>query len=189
MSSTSSSTEHKGLTPREIVILAMMAALMMGGKVVMASLPNIEPVSLLIIVGTLVFGKKYLCSVVIYVVLEGLIYGFGLWWFCYLYVWPVLLIATLIFKRFRSYAVLTVMSAVFGLAFGALCAIFFAVACGPFSGFSSWVAGIPYDVAHCVGNGVLAAALLRPLHKLLARCAGVPLWPERPEEGEKSGTK
>ena len=52
---------------------------------------------------------------------------------------------------------------VFGLMFGALCAIPYAVAGGLAAGIAYWVSGIPFDLLHCGGNVVLALVLFRPL--------------------------
>ena len=57
----------------------MLGALTFGLKVAMAALPNIEPVSLLVMVFAAVFGMKCLYPVYLYVIMELLIYGIGTW--------------------------------------------------------------------------------------------------------------
>ena len=32
-----------------------------------------------------------------------------------------------------------------------------------------WVAGIPYDLTHCVGNFVFTLTLYRPLHRVMEK--------------------
>ena len=64
----------------------MLGSLTFGAKYVMAFLPNIEPVSLCVMVYAATFGKKALWPVFLYVALEILFYGLGLWNLCYLYV-------------------------------------------------------------------------------------------------------
>lgn len=177
MSSLSSPIDRP--TVKEIVLLALMGAMMMGAKVAMAALPNIEPVSLFILCGTLVFGWKYMYSIVIYIMLEGFTYGFGIWWFNYLYIWPLLAVGVMLLRNSRSYILLTILSALFGLLFGALCAIPFFFMGGWAAGISYWISGIPFDLFHFVGNGAMAALLLKPLHTLLSRLAGTTLWSEK----------
>ena len=46
------------LTVREITLFGMLAALTFGAKWVMAGLPNIEPVSLMVMIFGAVFGWK-----------------------------------------------------------------------------------------------------------------------------------
>ena len=47
------------LTTRRLVLFALLEALLVGLQVAMAALPNIEPVSLLIMVYTVVFGRGW----------------------------------------------------------------------------------------------------------------------------------
>ncbi len=172
----SSSTHRNRLSVRELVILSVLAAVTMGGKVLMSNLPNIEPVSLMLMCCALVFGAKALYTTVVYVGLEIAVFGLGTWTISYFYVWPLLVLLTLLLRRHRSYVVLTALSAAFGLFFGAMCSIPYFFIGGVHAAFAYWIAGIPYDVVHCIGNAVMAAAFLKPLHKLLSRLAGVELW-------------
>ncbi|MDQ9757401.1 hypothetical protein RFZ45_00270, partial [Acinetobacter baumannii] len=59
-------------------------------QIALAVLPNIEIVSLLVIVYTLVFERKTIPIIYAFALLEGLVYGFGIWWIMYLYVWTIL---------------------------------------------------------------------------------------------------
>ena len=77
----------------EVVLFGILGALTFGAKVVMAPLPNIEPVSLMVMLFAVVFGLKGLYPVMIYVLLEILVYGLGTWNIMYLYIWPILAIA------------------------------------------------------------------------------------------------
>lgn len=153
---------------RELLTLTMLGALMFGGKMAMAALPNIEPVSLLILVYAVVFGAKALYAVYVYVGLEILIWGIGLWNINYLYVWPILLLLGWLFRRMESPWGWAILSGAFGLAFGALCTPVYCVSGGLKFGLSWWISGIPFDVLHCVGNFAMALVLMRPLVRLLS---------------------
>ena len=138
-------------------------------QVAMSGLPNIEPVSLLTMVYAVVFGKKSLYSVYVYVILEILLFGIGLWNICYLYIWAILAFTAIAFRKQENPFVWAVISGTFGLLFGAFCApvdIFiggFGYAAG------KWVSGIPFDLLHCAGNFVIALVLFNPLRKLLEK--------------------
>ena len=155
---------------RRVVLCALLAAVMTALKEAMALLPNIEPVSLLIIVYTLVFGKNVFYIIYTFILLEGLLYGFHLWWVTYLYIWPLLALAVLLIGRGRERPPLlwAVVSGAFGLSFGALDALPY-LAGGPAAAFSRWVSGIPFDLLHCAGNFFLALGLVRPLCRVLTR--------------------
>jgi energy-coupling factor transport system substrate-specific component len=153
----------------ELTILALLGALMFGAKMAMAALPNIEPVSLLILVYTAVFGRKALYPIYIYVLLELMVWGLGLWNLNYLYVWLVLYLLGRLFRRMDSPWGWAILSGGYGLAFGLLCTPVYLVTGGWAYGLSWWVSGIPFDVAHCAGNFALALVLYRPLTKGLGR--------------------
>ena len=152
----------------ELTVLALLGALMFAAKMAMAALPNIEPVSLLVLVYTAVFGKKALKPIFVYVLMEFLIWGLGLWNLNYLYVWLILFLLALAFRRMQSPWGWAILSGAFGLGFGLLCAPVYCITGGWAFGLSWWISGIPYDVLHCAGNFCLALALYRPLTRGLA---------------------
>lgn len=150
------------LTVREMAVLAMLGAVMFAFKAAMAALPNIHPVAVFIIAGTIYFGWRMLYAVAVYIMLEGIVYGFGIWWICYLYIWPLLVCIAMLFRNTQGRLFWAVVAAVFGLCFGAMCAIPYIIAGGWAAGFSYWLSGIPFDIAHCVGN-FAAVLVLQPV--------------------------
>ena len=82
-------------TSRRLVLCALLAAVMTVLQLALAPLPNIEPVSLLVLVYTLVFGRDVFYIVFTFILLEGLVFGFHLWWMSYLYIWPLWALAVL----------------------------------------------------------------------------------------------
>jgi energy-coupling factor transport system substrate-specific component len=153
------------LTVRELVVLSLWSVLLFASKMAMASLPNIEPVSLLVMLLAVCYGWRGLLPVYVYVALELSTWGLGLWSFCYLYVWLVLFAASRLLRRVESPLVWASLSGCFGLLFGALCALVYWAAGGWAAALSWWVAGLPMDLIHGVGNFVLALVLFRPLRR------------------------
>lgn len=152
---------------RELISMAFLAAIAFAGQVALASLPNIEIVTLLFMLYTMVCGKRVFAVIYVFVLLEGVLYGFGLWWFSYLYVWSILAFIVLLLRRNRSVVFWAVVSGAFGLCFGALFAIPYLFSGGIAAAFSYWIAGIPFDLIHCVSNAVLVLVLWKPLLTLL----------------------
>lgn len=156
----------------EITRLALLSALLFGAKIAMAPLPNIEPVSLLVIVYASVLGLKALIPVYVYVLLEIITWGLGYWSFCYLYVWAVLALAACFLRRMESPLGWAILSGAFGLCFGALCALSYWAVGGWGFALSWWISGIPFDILHCLGNFVMALVLFRPCRNVLLRLTG-----------------
>ncbi len=159
------------LTTYELVLFALLAALTFALQVAMAQLPNIEPVSLLLMVFTRVFGLKALLIAYVFVLLEVLLYGLSLWTINYLYVWAVLCVVVYALRALDSPVLWAVISGAFGLLFGLLCAIPYLFVGGPGLAASYFISGIPFDLVHCAGNFVLALLLGGPLVKLTRRAA------------------
>ena len=180
--STPSPTEPKtGLTLRELVCLSLISAIIVAFKEVMSFLPNIEPVTMLLICTTLVYGAKAFYPCAVFVLVEGLLYGFGWYFFVYVYIWPILVGAVLLLRRHvTSYVLWTVFAALYGLFFGPLCCLEAFVVNGWRMAFSYWISGIPYDIIHCAGNAVVCGVLLKPLTTLLQRLA----YPTLETEGD-----
>ena len=134
---------------REIVIYGILSAVLLAAQVSLGFLPNIEIVTLLILVYTLVFRKKVFFIIYIFVFLEGLIYGFGLWWINYLYVWSIQALITLLFRKNDSVWFWSILSGIYGITFGALCTIpYFAI--GGISGaFAYWTSDF-YSISYTV---------------------------------------
>ena len=164
-------------TPRDLVVTALLAAVLLAAQVSLAFLPNIELVTLLLLCYTAVFPlRQVLGAVAVFDLLEGLLYGFGLWWVMYLYTWPLWMLLARLLRRTSSLLVRAVAAGGFGLCFGALCSLPY-LAFGPGAALASWVAGIPFDIAHCAGNFLTALLLYKPLVRglsLLPRREGAP---------------
>lgn len=154
---------------KELVTLALLATILFVGQVSLAVLANIEVVSLLVIVYTLVFKRKVFFIIYIFALLEGLTYGFGIWWVNYLYVWSILAIIVMALQKYSSAVLWCIVSGGFGLVFGLLCAIPYFVVGGWASGVAYWIAGIPYDIIHAAGNAIIALVLFKPVHKILIK--------------------
>ena len=160
------------LTVREMVLFAVLGALTFAAKYVMSFLPNIEPVSLMVMLFAVVFGKKWAYPVYLYVLMEILFYGISLWNINYLYVWAVLAMCAYFLRDMESPLGWALLSGSFGLLFGALCGIVDVFVGGGAYAVTKWVSGIPFDIAHCAGNFVIALLLFRPLRGLMEKlCA------------------
>ena len=78
------------LTTRQIVLAGLMGALLTVLKEVLAPVPGVEPDSLLVILYALELPMLAPWAVAVFVALEFLLYGFGLWSWGYLYIWLLL---------------------------------------------------------------------------------------------------
>ena len=160
------------LTIQQMVLFGVLGALTFALQVVMGPLPNIEPVSLLIMLFAVTFGWKGLYPVYVFVVMEILFYGFSVWNVYYLYVWTILAVAAILMRKQQSPLVWALLSGVFGLVFGALCGIVDIFIGGFPYAVTKWISGIPFDIMHCAGNFAIALLLFKPMRQLMERLYG-----------------
>lgn len=156
-----------GALLRRMLLFSMLGALMIVLQVVFAFLPNIEFVSMLIIVYTCVFGWYALIPVYIFVALEILIYGFSLWVINYIYIWIILVLVVMPLRRYKSPVLWAIIAGIYGLLFGVLCSFTDIYIGGIGYAISRWISGLPYDFIHCGGNVVITLIFFSPMCKLL----------------------
>ena len=161
---------------RELCIFAMLGTLMFCSKIIMELLPNIHLLGLFVMVFTVVFRKKALVPIYVFVVLTGLYGGFAPWWIPYVYIWTVLWGLTMLLPRnmpnYVACVVYPAVCALHGFAYGVLYAPAQAIIFGfNFNQTLAWiVSGIPFDVTHGISN-IFTGMLVLPLSELLKKLA------------------
>ncbi len=156
-------------TAWDVALMGMMVATLEAGKMALSAAPNVEIVTLLVILYTLQFGKKTLYAVIVFVLLECGIWGIGLWTVMYLYLWPLLALMALLLRNIDSVWFWSIFSAVFGVMYGGLCSFAYLLFGGPSTAFAWWIAGIPWDLLHGGANFILMMVLYRPLRRVFRR--------------------
>ncbi len=160
------------LSVRELCVFSMLGALMYASKVLMEALPNVHLIGVFIVALTVVYRKKALYPIYAFILLTGLMNGFGIWWIPYLYIWALLWAAVMLLprelpKRAGPFIYMGV-CALHGFLFGTLYAPAQALLFGlNFRQTVAWiVAGLPFDCVHGVSNffcGVLIVPLIKAL--------------------------
>lgn len=169
------------LTIFEMTLFAMFGAMMFISKIMMEFLPNIHLLGMLTVLLTVVYRKKALVPIYIYVLLNGVYSGFNMWWVPYTYIWTILWAVVMLLPknmgRKAQMIVYPLVCAVHGLCFGTLYApaqaVMFSLS---FEQTIAWiVAGFPFDIIHAVGNLILGmfiyplSELLKKLNKKIAK--------------------
>ena len=163
------------LTVRETAVFGMLGAVMYASKMIMELAPNIHLLGVFTIAFTIVYRKKALYPIYVYVFLNGALSGFGTWWVPYLYVWTILWGVVMLLpknmpKKVKP-VVYMVVCAMHGFLFGVLYAPAQALLFGlSLKGTIAWiVSGLPFDFIHGVSNffcGMLIMPIVTILRKL-----------------------
>lgn len=152
----------KKFSIKQLTRIALLGALLYVAQVSLSFLPNIEIVTLLIVIFTRNLGKEGTIACFVYVFLTAITWGFGLWWFTYLFVWPLFSLLVYKLRKVDSWLIWAVIDGAFGLIFGAIFAIPYVFVSVSYA-ITYWISGIPFDIAHCIGNIIIAIIFGKPL--------------------------
>ena len=155
------------LKTKDIVLIGMMLAVIEVVKFSLSFIAGVELVTLLFIIFTLSFREKMLYLLPAFYLTEGVLFGFGIWWFMYLYIWALLVLVVYLCKKKQSVWFWSTLSGIFGMLFGLLCSPVYFVAGGVDVAISWWIAGIPVDIVHGISNFIVCLVLFKPLDRAL----------------------
>ena len=162
------------LNVKEITVFGMLGALIFALKKVMEFAPNVHLVGVFIVAITVVYRKKALYPLYIYIFLDGLFGGFSTWWLPYLYIWTVLWGTVMLLPKNINLKIqpiiYMIICALHGFLYGTLYApaqaLFFNL---DFEGTIAWIiAGLPYDLIHGVSN-FICGLLIVPIISILKK--------------------
>lgn len=158
---------RKKFTAFDVALVALMVAIIEVCKVAFMEIPNVELTSFWLLIFSKHFGNKVYFVVPVFILIEGMLFGFGLWWIMYLYAWPLLILVARFFRKSDEALTWALISGFFGLLFGFFCAIPYLFLGGIGTAFSWWVAGIPWDFVHGGANFVIMLILYKPISKAI----------------------
>jgi hypothetical protein len=153
----------------------MLAATITSGKLALSFIPNVEIVTILIVLYSTVFGKKIaIPAVVIFCFVEIFLYGFSYWVITYFIYWDALaFFAALLSKKTKNAAFFTLYAVVMTVFFGILSSIvdtFFSSSPDPFRFFMiRYLNGIAFYVTQIVCNAVLFPVAFERMRKVLEK--------------------
>lgn len=160
------------LKTRELAIFAMLGAIMYVSKIIMEWIPNVHLLGMLTMAYTIVYRRKALYPIYVYVFLNGALAGFNTWWIPYLYVWTVLWAVTMLLPKNMPSKIAPILymvvCALHGFGFGILYAPAQALLYGfTFEQTLAWVAsGFTFDVIHGISN-FFCGMLIVPIASVL----------------------
>ncbi|MDR4888760.1 ECF transporter S component [Fredinandcohnia sp. QZ13] len=156
------------LSVKNLTFLSMLIALSVVGRIMFTFLPNVQPTTAIIIIASLFLGPIYgVIVAVLSSVLSNLVMGMGLWTVGQIFAWGIIGLISGALRKYRDRipVVVLVIYAVFcGFLFGLVISIPLYLFSGKF--FAYYIAGLPFDMSHAIGNGVFFL-ILYPILRLL----------------------
>lgn len=162
------------LSTKEIAIFSMLGAVMYASKIIMDWAPNIHLLGVFTIAFTVVYRKKALYPIYIYVMILGMLNGFATWWIPHTYLWTVLWGITMLLPKNLPIKIrpiiYMVICSMHGFAYGILYAPAQALLYGlSFDKMIAWIiSGLPFDITHGISNffcGILIVPIILTLRR------------------------
>nr|WP_093212255.1 ECF transporter S component [Sediminibacillus albus] len=164
----------------KLTLIAVLAALAVVGRFTFQFLPNVQPVTTLIMISGFFLGPlSGILLAVLTTYLSNLFLGMGLWTVWQIVGWALIgLLSGLLGKYFRSVPlVLLVLFAVMaGYLYGLVVSLATYTVAGKFLPY--YLLGLPFDTYHAVGNGVFMFMLF-PLFSRIFRRYSEKLMPAK----------
>lgn len=136
----------------------MLCAAAVVGRLALGFVPNVQPVTaILILMGAYIGVCDAAISAVVIVVVTNLLLGTGIWSIWQMIVWAAIgVISGIIFRKGKNPILMLIWAVASGYIYGAVISIWSWNAITASSGgyVAYWLAGLPYDTYHALGNGV-----------------------------------
>lgn len=158
---------------QHIALLGMLTTLCYVSRLLFQFLPNVQPVTVIILLITLILGTRDgLIVATLSILISNLNLGMGVWTIAQIISFAVVVLSTgLLIGPHRTripFALMVLYAGLTGYIYGFVISVVQAPFFGIQSFWAYYLAGIPFDTMHALGNGgfyIILAPVLIPLLK------------------------
>ena len=156
---------------RKFVILGFLAIIGIAGRILMSPIPNVQPVTVIVLLAGIRMGAKESISLASIIALSSnLILGNGIWTIYQAAAWALIgCLGALFSNRLESTMKLILMAAISGFLFDWFVSLSILHSVGFDMLIPYLIVGIPYDLLHAVGNITFMIWLSNPLTEIMSR--------------------
>lgn len=153
-----------------LTLISLLAAVCVVGRITFQFLPNIQPVTTIIIISSLMLGIiPAICIAIITTYVTNLFLGMGIWTIWQMVGWSfIAIIAGVLGKsrKFTNLPILTFFSFIAAYIYGLILNLGTFTFAGNFLPY--YLAGIPFDTLHGIGNVIFMMILYPILSKIFS---------------------
>ena len=152
------------MNTKDIVLIGLLAGLLKSSQAVLSFLPNIEIVSLLILIFAIRLGaKRTVYITVLFSLLNIMIWGLSTATIGYFFVWSGYGVVCSIFRKILNTEIkVAIFLGIFGIIFGGLFALVY-LPMGYSSALYYWINGLTFDIVHAVSNFIVGLWAFKPV--------------------------
>ena len=156
---------------KELSLLSMMVALCVVSRTFFQFIVNVQPVTAILLIITIYWGSyQGLIVSILSILITNFYMGMGVWTIAQVATYFLLILLTSLLKRVPKFKASILLQAIYAGITGLLFGFFISLIQAPFLGISAflpyYLAGIPVDLRHAVGN-IVFYLLLTPVMKRL----------------------
>ena len=154
---------------RRLSLIAILSSLSFVGRMMFSFLPNVQPMTVIILIVVMYLGTYdgWLVAI-ISILISNLYLGMGVWTLAQIVSFSALILIAHICKKLnlsiRYYPIITLLM---GFTYGFIISLVQAPFFGWASFFPYWISGLPYDLNHAVGNYLFFIILHPPLSMII----------------------
>lgn len=157
-----------------ITVIAMLCALAVAGRIVLSSVPNVQPVTAILILTAIYIGTAdAVMSSFVIVITTNLILSHGIWSLYQFFAWAIIgIISGILFKKVKNPYLIIIWAFIAGYFYGAFVSVFSYKTFINYGGggyVAYWISGLPCDTYHAFGNAVFVWFLYPIFNKLFVK--------------------
>ncbi|AXI09372.1 ECF transporter S component [Oceanobacillus zhaokaii] len=157
----------------KLTLLALLAALAIAGRLVFQIIPNVQPVtSLIIICGILLGPLSAFILAILTTFLSNMLLGMGIWTIWQIISWGLIgLLSGILSKFFKKLPLYVIVIFAFfsGYLYGFIISLTTYQVTGHF--WPYYVAGLPFDTSHAIGNAIFVIIFYPIISSLMNKYA------------------
>lgn len=158
---------------KKLAIIGILSALCIASRIALEALPNIKPVTSIIFIASIILGSSYGISIsTVTTLVSGLYLGLGTYIPFQILAWAIIsLIGGTIGKLFKkpNVFIMAILCGFFGFLYGFFVSLDKLFIAGIYGFLSYYIAGLPFDLLHAIGNVIFYTILYPVLVPILKK--------------------
>lgn len=155
----------------EIALIGILSAICVVSRLTLQFLPNIKPVTSIIIIVSIFMGAKYGISIaVIQTLISGMILGLGTYIPFQILAWALIaVIASILSPISKNIYIVSIISTISGYLFGIIVSLERLIYTNLEGTIVYYISGLYFDTLHAIGNLAFCLVIYTPLTKVIKR--------------------
>lgn len=153
-----------------MVLIAMLSAVSVVGRIGFQSIPNVQPSTALIIISSYFLGPlSGMLLAILSTLLSNIVMGMGIWTLWQMTAWTLIALMSHWFYRlpFRPITLMVCFGTIAGFLYGLFFALLNYFITGYFLAY--YVTSFPFDLMHSIGNVIFILLLFQPISVVFNR--------------------